>query len=215
MDHYVCTLSDELKEIARTELNETDLKRDSSIKAMRDWILENPRIIKTRLDSLFILRFLRQKKYDLEKAKDSFERWMVLFEMAKDDKDLVSANFDMVNNIHFRNIIRNKYCVFLKNTHQYDPDVNICKIISFDAKINGIVKEMVTLSILFQELVLDIEENQIRGTIIIEDCSDVSFRHAFFLSFNSLRKILHIYEVRHKFIYSNFSNQFNILEMLQ
>jgi hypothetical protein len=56
VDEYICELSDELKEIAKLELNETEEIRKSSIEVIRDWVLHNDRIIKTRLDSNFILR---------------------------------------------------------------------------------------------------------------------------------------------------------------
>lgn len=49
IDDYVFTLSNELKEIAENELRETTASRDHALKAMRDWIMANPRISNIRL----------------------------------------------------------------------------------------------------------------------------------------------------------------------
>lgn len=49
IDNYVFTLSDELKEMAENELRETSSNRDHALKAMREWIMTNPRISNIRL----------------------------------------------------------------------------------------------------------------------------------------------------------------------
>lgn len=49
IDDYVFTLSNELKELAENELRETSSSRDHALKAMRDWIMSNPRISNIRL----------------------------------------------------------------------------------------------------------------------------------------------------------------------
>lgn len=188
-------MSDELREIARIELNETDEIRDSSIKAIRDWVLENPRIIRTRLDSIFILRFLRHRKYDLEKTKESLERWMVNFEVAGFEHKQFSTNYDIFKNSHIRELIRNKFTVFLPKNDQSKPVVNLCRIISFDWRVKGILPEVFLCAVLFQEMILDIEENQIRGSIVIADCSNASWRHALMLSVLTWHKILRNTEV--------------------
>lgn len=57
-DDYKFTLSNELKEIAETELRETKSNRDHALKAMRDWIATNPRINTARLGNLFLRYFI-------------------------------------------------------------------------------------------------------------------------------------------------------------
>jgi hypothetical protein len=71
-------LSKSLQDILRDELRETESTRQHAIKAMRDWAVQNPRIIKTRLDSIWILKFLRFKKYSIPAAQEAIERYMVL-----------------------------------------------------------------------------------------------------------------------------------------
>jgi hypothetical protein len=45
---------------------------------MRDWTLQNPRINKTRLDSSWLLKYLRWKKYNIPAAQETLERHLVL-----------------------------------------------------------------------------------------------------------------------------------------
>lgn len=60
------------------EIRETEEIRTYALKAMRDWTMQNPRIKKTRLDSKWLLKHLRFKKYSLPMAQESIERHLVL-----------------------------------------------------------------------------------------------------------------------------------------
>lgn len=78
VDDYKFPLSDELREMAKNELRETDEIREHAIKAIRDWAMKNPRISTLRLDARFILRFLRAKKFSIPMAQETLERYLVL-----------------------------------------------------------------------------------------------------------------------------------------
>lgn len=78
IDEYIWTLSNETKKVAETELRETEHTRNSSLKAIREWAEQNPRIIKIRLDSSFLLRFLRAKKFSVPMAEEAIERYTLL-----------------------------------------------------------------------------------------------------------------------------------------
>ena len=78
VDEYVCNLDDELLEILENEIRETKESREHAIKAMRDWTMQNPKILKTRLDSLWLLKHLRFRKYSLPLAQEVIERNLVL-----------------------------------------------------------------------------------------------------------------------------------------
>lgn len=80
VDEYVFTLSKELEELAEKELGETEQVRNNAIKELRDWTMKNPRILKTRLDAIWLLRFLRFKKFDIGLAKEALERYLVFRE---------------------------------------------------------------------------------------------------------------------------------------
>lgn len=78
VDEYECNLSQDLRDILQRELRETDEMRNFGLKAMRDWSIQNRRIIKGRLDSAWLLKHLRFKKYSIPAAQEAIERHMVL-----------------------------------------------------------------------------------------------------------------------------------------
>lgn len=78
VDDYECTLNEELIEILKNEIRETKESREHGIKALRDWTMQNPRILKTRLDAMWLLKHLRFKKYSLPLAQEVIERNLVL-----------------------------------------------------------------------------------------------------------------------------------------
>lgn len=73
-------MSDELKKLAKNELRETEAVRNNAIIALREWTMSNPRIIKGRLDSIWLLRFLRFKKFSIPMAQEAIERYLVMRE---------------------------------------------------------------------------------------------------------------------------------------
>lgn len=52
IDDYHFTLSDELRRIAEVELRETKSTRENALRAIREWILKNPRIQLTRMGKI-------------------------------------------------------------------------------------------------------------------------------------------------------------------
>lgn len=73
-------MSKDLEELAEKELGETEQVRNNAIKELREWTMKNPRILKTRLDAVWLLRFLRFKKFNIPLAKEAIERYLVLRE---------------------------------------------------------------------------------------------------------------------------------------
>lgn len=67
-----------MRKFVEREFRETDDVREHAIKSLRDWAEQNPRIEKLRLDSSFLLRFLRAKKFSLPMVKETIERYLVL-----------------------------------------------------------------------------------------------------------------------------------------
>lgn len=64
---YQCSLSAELLEKAENELNEKETLRDRDIQALRDMVLLH-KGLKSRTDDAFLLRFLRARKFDHDRA---------------------------------------------------------------------------------------------------------------------------------------------------
>ncbi|XP_055630045.1 clavesin-1-like [Toxorhynchites rutilus septentrionalis] len=73
---YQCTLSDKVRKLAKAELRETELIREQSLAQMREWIAKNPHIKKCRTDPLFLLRFLRTRKFSVPQACEMLEKYL-------------------------------------------------------------------------------------------------------------------------------------------
>lgn len=65
---YVCTLTPDLEAKAREELQEKPEWRLRDVQALRDMILKEHSSLRTRLDDAFLLRFLRARKFDYDRA---------------------------------------------------------------------------------------------------------------------------------------------------
>jgi len=75
-DKYVCTLSTNLQQTAKKELGETEINRVQSLDQIRDWIRKTDYIKDCRLDANFLLRFLRQKKFNVPMAQETLTRYI-------------------------------------------------------------------------------------------------------------------------------------------
>lgn len=77
-DTYRSNLSDELIKIAKTELREDDHTRSQALEQLRQWIRKTDYIKDCRLDSNFLLRFLRQQKFSVPMAQDTILKYIVM-----------------------------------------------------------------------------------------------------------------------------------------
>ncbi|XP_006817762.1 alpha-tocopherol transfer protein-like [Saccoglossus kowalevskii] len=71
---YECTLSPELQEKARLELNESPETRDAGLKTLFDMITSRDDI-RCPIDAVFLLCFLRARKFNIKRTFKLLERW--------------------------------------------------------------------------------------------------------------------------------------------
>lgn len=69
-------LSDEVKKIAKDELREDESSRKQSLKQMRDWLAKNKDVENIRTDDVFLLRFLRCKKFSVPMAQQQLLKYL-------------------------------------------------------------------------------------------------------------------------------------------
>ncbi|XP_025268976.1 retinol-binding protein pinta isoform X1 [Camponotus floridanus] len=74
-DSSILKLTTEQKEYAAKVLNEHDENRETAIVEIKRWIQEND--LRARTDDLFILRFLRACKFNLEKTKTKIRNYQM------------------------------------------------------------------------------------------------------------------------------------------
>lgn len=169
IDDYVFTLSDELKEMAENELRETSSTRDHALKAMREWIMSNPRISNIRLDSNFLLRFLRSKKFSVPITQESLERYLLL-RQSYDEK--IFRNMDYLLN-PIQELITNGYIFALPKRDKFGRRIILTRPGVFDPYKHANV-DMLKVHGLTYETLMENEENQIRGFVHIVDASGVN-----------------------------------------
>ncbi|XP_058837460.1 clavesin-1-like isoform X4 [Topomyia yanbarensis] len=69
-DVYRTTLEPQYRIKAREELNEHDHIREPALAQMREFIAKHPQIVRCRTDAIFLLRFLRSKKFNVMAATE-------------------------------------------------------------------------------------------------------------------------------------------------
>merc|ERR1712127_155115 len=77
-DAYSCPLSKATQEVARKELNETAKLRKKALAEVRHWVRTQPHIKKARLDSSFILRFLRMQKFEIKESCEILDKYLTM-----------------------------------------------------------------------------------------------------------------------------------------
>ncbi|XP_065082724.1 alpha-tocopherol transfer protein-like isoform X2 [Ochlerotatus camptorhynchus] len=73
---YRSTLTKKYQQIAKEQLREEDTLRTQALEGMRAWIAKHPYIRRCRTDPLFLLRFLRQRKFSIPLACETLERYL-------------------------------------------------------------------------------------------------------------------------------------------
>lgn len=192
VDEYVWTLSDELREIARVELNETDEVRTQALKEVRDRIMESPRIIKCRMDSKFLLRFLRFRKFDVPKAMMALERWLVAREGAYGPDWMSNLDYSKPN---IDGIIDRGVLMAFPKRDKFGRTLLMIRPAALKTHIPTIGWEALTLGTMYCEILLDDEENQIRGFDYVCNVAGITWRHYFIFPFSNWYQLFRNIEV--------------------
>ncbi|XP_060519355.1 clavesin-2-like [Cylas formicarius] len=170
-DVYVCGLTKETQEVARVELREDERSRESALESMREWITQNPKIKKCRMDASFLLRFLRFKKFSVVQAQEALERYVLLRQtfgvafnclditipMMRDLTDLGYMFASPKRDSKGRRVIIARPGVFDLDRF---TNADMCRI-------HGIV----------YETLMEDEENQVRGFVHFADGGGVGFAY--------------------------------------
>ncbi|XP_065160602.1 alpha-tocopherol transfer protein-like [Atheta coriaria] len=170
-DDYECTLSEETQAIAKEELREDKNTRDQALASIREWIMQNPKILNCRLDARFLLRFLRFKKFSVLQAQEAIQRYILLrqtFGIAFNHLDIRIPMMQDLTDLGYlfavpkrdklgRRIIIARPGVF--DLEQF-TNADMCRI-------HGVV----------YETLMEDEDNQVRGFVHIADGQGVGFAY--------------------------------------
>uniref|UniRef100_A0A336M0H0 CSON009693 protein n=1 Tax=Culicoides sonorensis TaxID=179676 RepID=A0A336M0H0_CULSO len=167
-DPYQCNLSPRYKQIASDELREDDTIRAQALAQMREWIAKHPHIKKCRTDAVFLLRFLRTKKFSIPAACEILERYMTVRQIYPhwfQKLDIEDPDIEA--------IIKSGYLVPLLERDANGRQVILSCAGKFD--VNRFTSaQMARAHSLVCEVLLDDEESQVAGYAHVNDESGLT-----------------------------------------
>jgi len=170
-DNYICTLPKDVQEIAQNELNETNKKRKKALADIRKWIKNQSHIRRTRLDSNFILRFLRMQKFDSQESCTILDKYLTM----RGQYPAWFQNLDC-RDPAISDLVSAGYIFVLPERDQHGRRVIFSQAAAFDSS-KYTVSDLMRAHVMTFETLLNDEENQVRGFTYIFDEKDVSWSH--------------------------------------
>ncbi|XP_039966000.1 clavesin-2 isoform X3 [Bactrocera tryoni] len=183
-DPYTCSLSPALKLIAKEELHEDDNIRHQALHQFREWISKHPRIKKCRTDTLFLLRFLRTKKFSVPDACEMLERYLTIRQLFPQ----WFSNLDILDPT-ISEIFDNGYLVPLPQRDDDGRQIILSVAKNFDPYKYSSV-QMARVHSLICEGLLDDEPSQVAGYVYINDESGINMGFASLWSLSDLRNMV-------------------------
>lgn len=182
-------LSAETQHKAKLELNEDPDTRDAKIQLLRDRMVYRPDLPFKRTDNKFLLRFLRARKFDEERA---FKLLCTHIEFQKHNRHF----FRGLNLPELRHVLGEGFPGVLPSTDSNGSRV----LVLFPGRWNKDLfsfEEIVKALLFTMEELLTEEETQVNGVVAIIDFSGWSIkRHARYISTHELRSVINIFQVR-------------------
>ncbi|EDS40105.1 conserved hypothetical protein [Culex quinquefasciatus] len=168
-EEYSFTLDKQYLKIAQENLQETVESREQSLAQMREWIAKHPYIRKCRTDSLFLLRFLRMRKFSVPRAQETIERYLAMRQTFPQWFQTLDPNepdmAELLDDNQFQ----------LLGRDSKGRTVVLIRLKNFNAeKFNS--AHQARAMMLFLETIFDEEESQIGGYVAILDYADISMR---------------------------------------
>lgn len=137
--------------------------------------MENPRILKSRLDSRFLIKALRFRKYSIPMTQEMIERYL-LFREGLYGYDWFS-NMDPMKPYLFK-LLENGLVFPLPKRDMHGRRVVLLKLSELDVSLPKAGCLTLTLLTLIMEILVQEEENQVRGLSYIADFSGMSVKQA-------------------------------------
>ncbi|XP_058836393.1 clavesin-2-like [Topomyia yanbarensis] len=179
-DDRIPDMGEFYKKKIEEQLRENDNLRVQGLQQLRDWIAKHPHIRKCRTDSQFLLRFLRSKKYSINNATETLERYLVCralhpawFTLLDIEDPDINALFEAGYLFPMLERDSKGRTLIFNETAQMDPT-------RFTAA------HVVRLHALIIESLSDMPEVQCAGLVVIYDVSGLTLAQ---LSLVSLREI--------------------------
>lgn len=168
-DQFESRLSPELCQLALTTLKEDEKSKKEALKDFRSWIRSNKDIKNCRLDSNFLLRFLRMQKFDLKEARNILEKYLTM----RCQYPMWFQNLDYQDSA-LSELVDLGYIFVLPERDSHGRRVIFSQAAAMDPG-RFSASDIMRAHIMTFETLLQDEENQIRGFTYVFDEKSVSW----------------------------------------
>ncbi|XP_055630431.1 retinaldehyde-binding protein 1-like isoform X2 [Toxorhynchites rutilus septentrionalis] len=180
-DEYHSTLEPKYQDMARDELREEDYTRGPALAQLREFIAKHPQIQRCRTDPLFLLRFLRSKKFNVVAACDMLEKFLIAGELYPDF-------FTKIDPLGMKHLVEQGIIVPIEQDRA-GRLVIILRMGQFDPE-TVTPEEECRLTTLLIETYMDTEIYQITGIVLVFDLRDTKMAHFSMWTYPKLKMIM-------------------------
>lgn len=160
-----------LVEIAENDLRETESRKIQLLQQFRDWIEKHPFIVSSKRDDNFLLAFLRQTKYNLDKACQKYEKTFIMMRkyptFYQTDADRIEKCFE---------VIKKGYIYAVPGFDDEGSKVVIVRIGQRDPDDMSVALIMESSTYMLTTLLSTSDENQIAKYKVIIDFENVTMK---------------------------------------
>ncbi|XP_063698149.1 clavesin-1-like [Culicoides brevitarsis] len=181
-DSYKPTLPKHFYEIAERALHENEAIRSQSLAQMREWIAKDPNIVKCRTDALFLLRFLRPKKFNVPAACILYQKYLINRQIYAD----WFKGLD-IQDPHLLQLFKEGFFIPLPERDHRGRQIVIYRFENLDASKYSSTDVFRLQEICFQTM-YDDEETQIAGFVLVFDYSGITMKHVAMFSLTDYRE---------------------------
>ncbi|CAH1780554.1 unnamed protein product [Owenia fusiformis] len=181
--NYRCTLDDRSLAYAKDELNEEPSERQGAVETLRDWVKQQPHLV-CRLDTLFLLRFLRCAKFSQLKARKMLETFTSLMGKVPEWFKNIDTREESI-----QKVIDIGYCLPLPGVDDEGRSVILCRLGAFnpdDKDLSPAV--LVRTCMAIWEWILSQEHACVNGVITIMDFTGFTLKHFTFWGVETIKK---------------------------
>ncbi|XP_033640783.1 alpha-tocopherol transfer protein-like [Asterias rubens] len=182
---YKCTLSPQLRKMADTELGENRLIRKLAFEGMRQLMKKRPDINFSQ-DERFLLRFLRAKKFEVDRAFKSLVKY---YELHKKHPDF----FKDYKKSSVKHVLDDGMPLVLASRDKEGRPIVVLRTINWDPSRYSVLDIVKALFMVLEDLVED-EEAQVTGINLLVDLEGMGTQHVMQMGPNIAKKVTSIFQ---------------------
>lgn len=174
----------DLKEVAERELNETEERRNQALKDLKELIQAHADTLTTRTDTIFLLRFLRARKFDVAAA----------FQLMKNYYRNRHENPDLFKDLHpsrDKRLFELQCQSFLEDHDPEGRKIFVLRMGNWNPDVCSL-DDLFGPSTMMWEHVLEDPRTQITGIVVLIDLNGGSLRHVRCMSPTSAFKTVYM-----------------------